>query len=262
MGNESTFIASVDIIIPFHGQYERVTKLIESIYRLTRSNYFTLCLVDDCSPNADYLGIVRTNITKTSTQRHNPNSFLAIRNEEWKGFGASCQAGWKQTESPYVCFLNSDCLIEDSNWLRAMGEALLKLKPQGVRLVSAMTNNSVGGHPAQREEKDVRSVDHVILGKGEHLTLYAFMCHRQLFERCGGFIRSYPYGGYEDQEFAARMQHYNFKQAVCRNAWIHHEGECTFRSIMKNNPPLVAEIEHNRERCISDLRALYQAKSK
>ena len=39
----------VDIIIPFYGQYEKVTSLVESILVAVRSNPYHITLVDDCS---------------------------------------------------------------------------------------------------------------------------------------------------------------------------------------------------------------------
>ena len=53
IGGGNTFQSKVDIIIPFHGQYHKVTRLIESILRFTHSNPYHLILVDDCSPNTE-----------------------------------------------------------------------------------------------------------------------------------------------------------------------------------------------------------------
>lgn len=247
----SDFNVQVDLVIPFHGQYARVTELLESLFRLTRSNYYTVCLVDDCSPNAQYVETVKRNVAKTSQRK---DIFQSIRSDKQRGFAASCQIGYEATNSPYVCFINSDCRIEDSNWLRAMGESLLRLKSEGVRMVSPTTNNPVGGDVAQYGEKFARAEDDVILTDDSYLTLYCFLCHRDLFPKCGGFLKPYPFGGYEDQEFATRMRHYGYKQAVCRSSWIYHEGEATFKNILRNNPAKVAEVSKNRQRCITDMK--------
>ena len=253
LNNVSTFNAQVDLIVPYHGQYAKVTDLLESIFRLTRSNYYTVCLVDDCSPNLLYLESVQKNIVKSGRGRA---TFRAIRCEEQKGFAGACKMGYDATESPYVCFINSDCLIEDANWLRSLGESLLKLKSEDVRMVSAMTNNSVGGDPSQQGEKDFRTKDDVILPDNSYLSLFCFLCHRELFPRCGGFLKPYPLCGYEDQEFAARMRHHGFKQAVCRSSWVYHEGEATLKNLLRNNPDNVAQMEKNQQRCIEDMRKL------
>lgn len=180
-----------------------------------------------------------------------------IRNEEQKGFGGSCRLGYEAGESPYVVFLNSDCRIEDAAWLRNMGETLLKLKTNGVRMVSPMMNNPLHGDPAQKGGKNDRSLDDVILGDDSFLSLPCFMCHRELFSRIGGFLKEYPYANYEDEELAARLKKNGFKQAVCRSAYIWHKGSATIHSLWKTQPKTRKIMEEdNRNRCIEDMKAL------
>jgi GT2 family glycosyltransferase len=247
----SLFNAPVDIVIPFHGQYEKVTALLESIYRYTRSNYITITLMDDCSPNETFLTNVSKNIQKRT------NLFNAIRGVEQRGFAGASKVAFERTENPYVCLLNSDCLIEDGNWLRALGETLLALKSEGVRMVAPLTNNAVGGHDAQQGERADRSDDHVILTGEEHLSMYCVLCHRELFARCGGFLQEYPYGFYEDVEFAWRMRKYDFKQAVCRSSWVQHEGMATITGLWRKDEKIRTVMEEeNHQRCLEDIKRL------
>ena len=255
ISSTSPFDYAVDVVIPFHGQYEKVTRLVESIYRCTRSNFFQLCLVDDCSPNEDYLINVAGNIAKTSDSRRIPNNLHPIRMPEQVGFAGALKMGFERTGSPFVCFMNSDCFVEDGGWLRSLGEALLGMREQDVRMVSSMTNNPVGGDPAQKGTRSDLSHDHVSLEGDSHLSMYCVLCHRQLFARCGGFLKEYPFGGYEDEEFAWRMRRHGFKQAVCRNSWIYHEGGATIKSVCQKDPSIRSIMEKdNRERCIADLK--------
>lgn len=251
------FNSQVDIIVPFHGQYEQLMTLIESIFRLTRSNYYQLCLVDDASPNPEFIKTVAKNAHKNSNRLQQQNVLKALRCGKQKGFAGACKYGYDNTSSPYVCFVNSDVVIEDSGWLRAMGESLLRLKGDGVRMVAPTTNNPVGGHEAQKGEKFVREQADVVIEDESFLSLYCFMCHRELFPRIGGFLKEYPYGYYEDEEIAARMRKNGFKQAVCRSSWVRHEGMSTIRSIWRENTNIRDVMEKdNRQRCIDDLKKL------
>lgn len=257
MNDVSEFFAPVDIIIPFHGQYEKVTKLIESIYAKTRTNYIQIYLIDDASPNAEFIDNVASNISKTASKRGLENNFHAYRSSDRVGFAGAMRKAFDKGESPYVVFLNSDCIIEDPMWIQTMGEALMRHRDKGVRMVAPVTNNAVGGDPAQEGNKLERENELVVLEGDAHLSLYCVMCHRQLFSRCGGFFKEYPYGYYEDEEFAARMKHYGFKQAVCRNAWIYHEGMSTIKEVWKTDATLQDVMkEENRKRCIEDLKKL------
>lgn len=257
MNSVSEFISPVDIIIPFHGQYDKVTSLIESIYQKTRTNYINIYLIDDHSPNEEFINIISENINKSSSKRNLENNFHSFRSKEQYGFAGAARRAFEKGESPYVCFLNSDCFIEDPMWLQNMGEALLEHIDKGVRMVSSITNNAVGGDPSQEGSRLDKKNEISILDDDSHLSMYCFMCHRELFNRCGGFIKEYPYGFFEDEEFAARMRHYGFKQAVCKNSWVYHHGMSTVKSIWKSNIRIREVMEEdNRKRCIQDIKNL------
>lgn len=253
----STFLASVDIIIPFHGQYKQVEVLLDSIFRLTRSNYYNVCIVDDASPNSSFIQSIDRNAKRIAEKRKSTNIVKTIRLDEQRGFAGAAKAGLDQTENPYVCFVNSDCKIETINWLRKMGECLLNNKDQGVRMVAPLTNNHVDGHEQQLGTKESMSEEIYVLKDGEFLSLYCFMCHRELFTRCGGFLKEYEFGYYEDVEFAKRMQKFGFKQAVCKSSWIYHEGQSTIKPLWRSNPESQYIMEEeNRKRCIEDMKKL------
>lgn len=256
IGPRSLFNQSVDFVIPFHGQYERVMELLESIFLLTRSNFYTVYLVDDASPNKEFVRVLKENAQKNAIRLRRDNILVTLRNETQKGFGGACRVGFEAGESPYVCFVNSDCKVIDGGWLRNLGESLIRLKDQGVKVISPMTNNAVGGDASQEADRSTRSSEDVVLGSDSFLSLYCFLCERQLFSTIGGFLKDYPLGGYEDQEFAYRLQKHGFKQAVCRSSWIYHEGELTLRSILRSRPNDQNIIVQNREQCISDIKKL------
>ena len=252
MNKPRLFTSEVDIIIPYHGQYDKVTELIESIFKFTRSNPYTIYVIDDYSPNSEYI----QTIAKNANRRH--DVLKALRCSEQKGFAGACQSAFVKGEAPYTCFINSDCRIEDIGWLQSMGSTLVSLKDQGIKMVSARTNNPV--HPDEdspQKGNKGESHDDVVLADDQYLSLYCFLCHRELFARCGGFLKSYPYGYYEDEEFAARMKKHGYKQAVSGSSWVYHEGGATIKSLWRKNPNIRTIMEEeNRKRCIKDLKAL------
>ncbi|CAE7860201.1 unnamed protein product [Symbiodinium microadriaticum] len=253
---DSLFDSPVDIIIPYHGQYDSVMQLLDSIFRFTRSNFYRVTVIDDHSPNESFIQTMSTNASKHAQVTKRSNIFKALRCAEHKGFAGAIKAGWERTKLPYVCFLNSDCLIHDINWLRGMGDTLLRLKSEGVRMVSARSNNPVNGSKKQKAERGEEGQDQ-ILEMGDHLSMYCFLCHRDLFDHCGGFIKEYPYGWYEDEEFAYRMHKYGFKQAVSGTSWVQHFGEKTVKYVQRNNPKVQDIMENkNRDRCIEDIQKL------
>src|SRR4051812_28979798 len=93
----------IDILIPFHGQYAAVRNCMESVVRYTAIERYRITLVDDGSPNRDFIEQVK----KTGLVG-------CVRLAKQAGFGAALQAGFEATEFPWVVFLNSDTEIQHS----------------------------------------------------------------------------------------------------------------------------------------------------
>jgi GT2 family glycosyltransferase len=237
------FNSAIDIIIPFHGQYEKVTRLLESIFRFTRGIKYRPIVVDDASPNHEYL---------LALEKY--QGITTVRCPEQLGFGGAIKAGFEKSTNPYVLFINSDCVVEDINWLHNLAKALLQLKDQGVRMVAPRTNNPLGNMSLKAEKTD--DGENFVFEEG-HLPMYCFMCHRQLFDHVGGFIKSYPYGWYEDMEFYHRMKKKGYKQGVAAKSWVYHEGETTIKEVWRRDVSVRAKMESNRELCVADLKSLY-----
>jgi GT2 family glycosyltransferase len=255
VNNIQNFDQSVDIIIPFHGQYDQVTNLIDSIYRYTVKVPYTIYLIDDCSTNENFIQDISASVLNVIRNRRIPHLLQNARNPEQKGFAASARVGFNLGQGSYVCILNSDCLIEDRNWLFNLANNLLRLKPQNVRMIAPITNQPVDGDISQKGSRFNQSENNIILEDHAHLSMYCVLCHRDLFFNCGGFLKEYPYGMYEDEEFAFRMRAYGFKQAVCCQSWVHHEGMATIKELWKKNQKIREEMEiKNRQRCIEDMK--------
>lgn len=239
--NASFMRSPVDIIVPFHGQYEKVVRLIESIYRV-RSNPYKLTLVDDGSPNATFLSSIK------SLPQLN-----CIRLEKQIGFGGALRVGFEATKQPWVVFMHSDVEAQDPNWMIDLGQTLMSLKKEGVKMVSARTNNPM--HEDDRLKADRVDVgNNVVLGQGDFLPFYCAMCHRDLFKNIKGFVKEYPFAMYEDQELAHRMICHGFKQAISGTSWVYHHGNVTIAEVARKNSQAVIEMENNYDRCIRDMK--------
>lgn len=248
--------AKVDIIIPFHAQYEKVSSLIQSILISVKSNPYQITLVDDCSENENFHKEIADQFKKNTPEGFRPQ-VVCVRNEKQLGFGGSLRVGYENTNLPWVLFMHSDCFVEDPNFMIEMGQALLDWRNQNapVKIVSARSNNPgfLSKAKAKINEKDNKNI---ILEDEESLPLFCAMCHRDLFRHIRGFIKEYPYAWYEDEELAYRMKKYGYKQGVSTKAWIRHEGESTIKYILNKDKKIKDIMESNRELCLNDIRKL------
>lgn len=251
--------SKVDIIIPFHGQYEKVARLIDSIILTTRSNPYQITIVDDASPNADFVeDLGKSDLaqwTTLKTGRKLEPMLFTIRLDEQVGFGGALAAGYEATKHPWCIFMHSDVVVEQPGWMIEMGRTLLRMKDQDVRMVSARADNPGTDVSSMLKGSKDTPVSDAILKEG-HIPMYCAMCHRDLFKHTRGFIKSYPFGWYEDEEFAFRMRHYGMEQAICGKSWVRHEGGKSVQALWEENKEAQQIMEENRDLCLADMRSL------
>ncbi|RTK97274.1 MAG: glycosyltransferase [Neisseriaceae bacterium] len=226
------WMAEVEIIIPFHGEHTKVTKLVEAIFNTVYSNKYLITLVDDASVNKSFV---------RQLQNAKIPGLRCFRLEEQKGFGAAVNHAlknpWRFPYEPnkkikYVCILHSDSCPEDNYWLFEMGNSLEKLRLDGIKMVGSVTNNSTTNFKNLTKEKGSKKEDY-ILQQDEYLPMYSCLCNRELFNRIG-LLKEFPYAGTEAREFAHRMKENNYLQAVCGKSWMFHEGKGTLKNLEKN----------------------------
>lgn len=245
----------VDIIIPFHSQYDKVTSLVKSILLSVKSNPYQITLVDDCSDNENFQKEIHDQFKTEEKSRFKP-IVRCIRNEKQLGFGGSLKAAYENTNLPWLLFMHSDCVVEDPNFMLEMGRSLLNWRQQKipVKMVSACSNNPGSCSLAKKDQKDIEGKDS-ILTEGS-LPLFCSMCHRDLFKHIGGFIKSYPYAWYEDEELAFRMKKFGFQQGISGRSWIRHQGAATIKYLWEKDKTgeIKKTMEQNRELCIQDMK--------
>ncbi len=175
----------VDILIPFHGEYESVSRLLSSILYAVRSNPYRITLIDDASPNRHFSASLEKDADKDMVR--------VVRLERQVGFGGAIQAGWSATQQPWIMVMHSDTRVDDANWMLRMGESMLRFKETNpaVKMISARTNNPGVGHdsrlksvkPIITTNEMVKEQD-VVLNAG-FLPLYCVLFHRELFNHVG-----------------------------------------------------------------------------
>lgn len=235
-------LCKVDIIIPFHGEYNALSRLVESIWRNTWTNVYNLILVDDASPNAKFIQNLK-----------GVHNIQAIRMEQQSGFAASVNAGIAASKENYVCIMHSDVEVTHPHWLSSMGETLLKLRDKGVKLVGSRSNNPLSDCPGLKAAKLEHVEDTIV---EEPLPLYCAIAHRQLFKHTGN-LKEYPYAWYEDEYLFWKMKKLGFKQAISGKSWVKHEGQLTINSIWQAKPEVRDIMESSREQCVNDIKLIF-----
>lgn len=232
--------SAIDIIIPFYGHYAQVRECVENILQHTAIEPYSIHLVDDGSKGASFL----SDIQKTGL-------VFVHKSPEQLGFGAALKIGFDASSSPWVVFLNSDCIPQHSHWLNYLRKSMETLKSSGVKLVSArMNHGGTGTFPECLISKNGEDfVDDIVAD--QPLPLICCLVNRQLFNVIGGFIKPYKYGWYEDEELFWRMKYHGFTQAVCGSSWIKHLGGLTVNGLSKDAQKI---MEANKTEFLKDVK--------
>jgi GT2 family glycosyltransferase len=147
-------MASVEIIIPFHGEQAKVTSLIENIFQTVHTNKYLVTLVDDCSVNKNFVKDIEK--AKIAGVR-------CLRQERHNGFGAAVNLALKtpfRVNPTYVCILQSDVTLHDAAWLSNLGHSLLSNNQIG--MISPLTDNPVIESPILTAKRDEKRKDSIL----------------------------------------------------------------------------------------------------
>jgi GT2 family glycosyltransferase len=217
------YMRPIDIIIPFHDAFNDLIKCFNSVTTVN-SNRFLITLVDDASSDP-----------KFKDQFDKINGVQVIQHEKQLGFGAAVNTGLKNTQQPYVLILHSDTILQ-ANSVINLGNSLLNLSKENVMMVTAKADNPLVGDERCRGTRPITKDDEIttedVIVDG-FIPFYCCLSYRKLFQKIG-LLEEYPYGYYEDEEFANRMNKAKFKQAICGNSWVTHKGGQSFKKFKDN----------------------------
>lgn len=189
--------SKVDIIIPFNNSYNSLVSLLENILR-TVTNPYRISIAYN---NSSDLGLVE-NLKKF-------NFVNFYRSKEANTLGGRINLAVTQSENPWMLVLNPVCLPVGFSWLSNLGEAMQRLKKNGIKIVSPYIQN----HPffTKYEEGD----SDVVL-ENDVLPLYSFLCHRDLFSNIH-LLKETDDIEELSEDFYNKMKNNKFKQAITKS---------------------------------------------
>jgi GT2 family glycosyltransferase len=153
--------------------------------------------------------------------------------------------------------LHSDCLVENTVWLSNLYYSYIELSKQGCALVTSKTNNS-GTKFNILENSNIDNIDDAVLDIS-YIPFYSVMFSIDLIGKIG-FIKPYPYMGYENEEFCARLLKAGYKIGLSGKSFIKHHGGKTVSKICSKNPNIKNIIKSNRDLCKNDIKLLFTKK--
>jgi GT2 family glycosyltransferase/ubiquinone/menaquinone biosynthesis C-methylase UbiE/Tfp pilus assembly protein PilF len=223
------------IIILTHNQVEYTKKCIESIRIYTKLPY-EIIVIDNASND------------ETVEYLESQHDIKLIKNNENRGFPASCNQGISIAKGEYIVLLNNDTIVTE-NWLNNLLYCLNNAENAGI--VGPVTNNISGEQKIITYYKDINEMHKFAKEinqqeqkwkKTLRLVGFCMVMRKSLFDEIGLFDENYGIGNFEDDDICLRTLLKGYNLYINNTTFIHHFGSVTFKnmsidytSIMKKN---------------------------
>lgn len=225
----------IDIIIPYYNEQGLLVKLVESIIKFTKNIEYNIYLVSD-GCNADDMRFFFNKYNK---------HIKILSLEKNSGFGSAVNYGLKNSFEKIKLVMHSDCIIENGAWLPNLYKSYINLKKEGCEIVTSKADNSCTKFKILENNDD--NLNDIILDIS-YIPFYSAMFSIDLIGKIG-FFKEYPYVGYENEEFCARILNKKFKIGLSGSSIIKHYGSKTISKICSKNPNIKNIIKNNKELC-------------
>ena len=172
-----------------------------------------------------------------------------LRNQRNEGFAYGCNQGIAASHGDYLVLLNNDVVVTPG-WLSRQ-LALLEMDP-AIAVVGPTTNATSGaqlvGTATYRGVAEVNrfarqwALEHA--GEFALVPRIVGLCmvmRRALVDEIGGFDTAFGFGNCEDDDLCVRILRAGHQIAIAYDAFIHHHGSATFRSLDLDARALVDE---------------------
>ncbi len=211
-------------MVPVHNAPELVRRCIDSVLAHVGEQLGEIVVVDDAS-GAETVAML-------GSLRH--PKLRVVRTDENLGYGGSVNLGIASCRAPLVLQLNSD--IEARSDFLAPLVAALAADPKLAALNPA--GNTYRRYDLARYAKRAACV------VTSHLSGYAFLIRRSVFDAAGGFDPAFGLGYFEDTDLSRRILRTGCWLGVHPDAVLHHESHGSFSL----RPERRAVLEANRLR--------------
>jgi GT2 family glycosyltransferase/Tfp pilus assembly protein PilF len=228
----------VGIVIPVHNHLEATRNCWLSIKKNTGRPY-QLVLVDNGS-------------SEQVAYEADQNNIEVIRNEDNTGFAHACNQGIRSTYGEYVVIVNNDTIMPPG-WLDRL---LWHMEnDESVGIVGPSTSFASTVQQIQvsyKNERDLYEFNEEVYGKNRHQSMevdkvvgVCMLMRRKMLEEIGLFDTRFGIGNFEDDDICLRARLAGYKVLWAKDAFVHHEGSKTFRTIDVDYARL---MEENREK--------------
>lgn len=222
----------VSVIIPVFNNLNLTRACVDSLLRdLDRPSY-ELIIIDNGSTDGtkDYLNEL---MKRTD---HTQDNLIPIFNETNLGVAPAWNQGLKVATGEHIAILNNDIMVSKS-WMRSL---LWAMEYHKLDLISPFAQT--GPLHYDLESRALKFTEKNLGKVWYEYDFCTFLMPLKTFQCVGLFDENYKIGGYEDTDYAYRMNEAGLKYGVTGASYIHHFGSSTLESFKKQGD---LHVPHN-----------------
>lgn len=219
---------TVSVIIPVKGSVGWLAQCLDWLMHSSQEDCAQVIIVDDGSTPEE-----REQINELSCKYRQVS---LVENRSPPGFAGACNAGACFSESPFLLFLNSDCLVPPGLIQAMVGccEA-----DASVGLVTAMANNAATLSLPMPTGSNFVAVNELLQSSfpfGSSVEACTVVGHcllitKNCFKAVNGFDVSWGLGYGEESDLQMRANRLGYRGVVVQGGYVYHFGGGTFRNL-------------------------------
>ncbi|HDR6305994.1 TPA: glycosyltransferase [Bacillus cereus] len=224
------------IIVLTHNKLEYTKLCVESINQFTRKGTYELIIVDNNSTDG------------TVEWLREQDDIKVIYNQENMGFPKGCNQGIFLAEGDNILLLNNDTIVTH-NWLENLINVLYSSDEIGA--VGPITNSCSYYQAIDVTYKSIEEMHEFSRNKNminndlweERLKLIGFcmLIKKEVIDKIGLLDERFSPGNFEDDDYSFRIRREGYKLILCKDTFIHHFGNTSFKEVAVNYNSLLEE---------------------
>lgn len=227
-------VRSVDAVVPIYKDVDVTRRCIESVLNNRSESLANLIIIDDASPDDD--------VVHYCDELAQQGKVTLLRNEKNLGFVASVNLGMNLNSDNDVVLLNSDTEVS-GNWLERLKVAAYA--EDKIATVTPFSNNAtICSYPLFLQSNELpagwslAAVDDLFAktNKGQYCQIptavgFCMYIRRDSIDNIGLFDeKSFGRGYGEENDFSMRAKEIGWKNILCADVFVYHQGGVSFGS--------------------------------
>jgi O-antigen biosynthesis protein len=211
----------VSVVMVTHGNWRLVRRALEALFERTDPVY-ELIVVDSASPDAT-----------PQRLREELEGAELVFSDENLGFGGASNLGAEKSRGRYLCFLNSDAMVEPG-WLEPLLEVFdddptagavvpMLLNPDGSIQEAGSVIDSVGWSLALGRGESAGALAHRFRREIDYGSAACMLIARNDFWEVSGFDPEYGIGYFEDVDLCFKLKEHGLRTIYEPRSRVVHE---------------------------------------